>query len=321
MLGVPRNPNFFYLMNACSTGYILTISVLLVFIWRYLTSPKDEPKNREFVDWDIDFCEDEIENEAEEREENESIHEESEDENLLKPSEIPDQLMSFLGPMVANGFVFKKVEQPVLDKSHYGRRATEQAEKKRKEEENRKKKLSLPVPKAHFQDRGSNPFECPVCLVSYSDEITPRVLACGHTICTECVKMLGDRIGEDFLMRCPMCTSRFMVLPKNVLRDIKVNHALKDIVEKREELKGQKAVSRTPQCYNCHQGYSSHIPQLIPRVLASCGHTECEGCVLEKIVGKRSYVRCSECGKDSGLYADWETSIVKNFSLMDVVRM
>lgn len=320
MFAIPRNQSFFCLFNVFSSGLIPAISVLLVLIWRYLTSPREEERqDPEFINWEIDF-EEEIEEKEEEKEEEESIHEESEeeDENLLKPSEIPEQLMSFLGPMMANGFVFQKVEQPVIDRSHYAKREAEEAKRRQQKEEEEKKKQESPAPEPQFQDQGSHPFECPVCCMSFSSEIPPRVLACGHTICTQCVTTLGGRIGDNFLMPCPMCTKNFRVLPKNVLRDIKVNHALVDIMEKRKD--GEDVIP-TPQCYNCLQEYSSHIPQLIPRVLERCGHTECEGCVREKIRVKRTYVRCSKCGKDSNLFANWEDTIVKNFALMDVIRM
>ncbi|CAD5313385.1 unnamed protein product [Arabidopsis thaliana] len=64
--------------------------------------------------------------------------------------------------------------------------------------------------------------ECPVCLQSYDGESTvPRVLACGHTACEECLTNLPKKFPDT--IRCPACTVLVKfppqgpsALPKNI---------------------------------------------------------------------------------------------------------
>lgn len=50
--------------------------------------------------------------------------------------------------------------------------------------------------------------ECPICMDYYggddSHERAPRILSCGHTICTFCLKDLYSRKGEE-VFQCPIC--------------------------------------------------------------------------------------------------------------------
>ena len=47
--------------------------------------------------------------------------------------------------------------------------------------------------------------QCTVCLNEYDDKKTdPRVLQCGHTICSNCVKTILSGSSKE----CPLCKSR-----------------------------------------------------------------------------------------------------------------
>ncbi|PON91546.1 Guanine nucleotide-binding protein, beta subunit [Trema orientale] len=64
--------------------------------------------------------------------------------------------------------------------------------------------------------------ECPVCLQNYDGDSTiPRVLACGHSACQDCLLKLPQRYAQT--IRCPACTQLVKfppqgpsVLPKNI---------------------------------------------------------------------------------------------------------
>ncbi|KAL7176359.1 hypothetical protein ACSBR2_029821 [Camellia fascicularis] len=67
------------------------------------------------------------------------------------------------------------------------------------------------------------PPECPVCLQPYDgDSTTPRVLACGHSACQTCLKLLPQPFPHT--IRCPACTQLVKfphpqgpsALPKNI---------------------------------------------------------------------------------------------------------
>ncbi|CAI0607487.1 unnamed protein product [Linum tenue] len=67
------------------------------------------------------------------------------------------------------------------------------------------------------------PPECPVCLQPYDgDDIIPRVLPCGHTVCETCLNSLPERY--NLTVRCPACTQLVKFpspqgpssLPKNI---------------------------------------------------------------------------------------------------------
>ncbi|GMP61737.1 hypothetical protein CsSME_00024086 [Camellia sinensis var. sinensis] len=65
--------------------------------------------------------------------------------------------------------------------------------------------------------------ECPVCLQPYDgDSTTPRVLACGHSACQTCLKLLPQPFPHTIC--CPACTQLVKyphpqgpsALPKNI---------------------------------------------------------------------------------------------------------
>lgn len=64
------------------------------------------------------------------------------------------------------------------------------------------------------------PPECPVCLQPYdSTSTTPRVLACGHSACDNCLPRLPQPFPHT--VRCPACTQLVKFqgpssLPKNI---------------------------------------------------------------------------------------------------------
>lgn len=67
--------------------------------------------------------------------------------------------------------------------------------------------------------------ECPVCLTQYNfHKQYPRVLPCGHSLCTSCLLVLKDEFPTaEKVLKCPECNLSFKLdsgriesLPRNI---------------------------------------------------------------------------------------------------------
>ncbi|PHT50466.1 hypothetical protein CQW23_10213 [Capsicum baccatum] len=104
--------------------------------------------------------------------------------------------------------------------------------------------------------------ECPVCLQQYGDLSTiPRVLACGHSTCQDCLKHLQNPFPST--IRCPSCTllvklpNPISSLPKNI-----------DLL-RFSNSKGASNNHQTTQKYDKHPIFTK--PQLLSHELYSKG--------------------------------------------------
>ncbi|XP_016569707.1 protein translocase subunit SECA2, chloroplastic isoform X2 [Capsicum annuum] len=104
--------------------------------------------------------------------------------------------------------------------------------------------------------------ECPVCLQQYGDLSTiPRVLACGHSTCQDCLKQLQNPFPST--IRCPSCTllvklpNPISSLPKNI-----------DLL-RFSNSKGSSNNQQTTQKYDKHPIFTK--PQLLSHELYSKG--------------------------------------------------
>eukprot|EP01064_Diplonema_japonicum_P026405 TRINITY_DN3781_c0_g1_i1.p1 TRINITY_DN3781_c0_g1~~TRINITY_DN3781_c0_g1_i1.p1 ORF type:complete len:250 (+),score=36.82 TRINITY_DN3781_c0_g1_i1:90-752(+) len=78
--------------------------------------------------------------------------------------------------------------------------------------------------------------ECPVCLVSYATEPyarLPRLLGCGHTLCSKCLSMVMKRRKGDCSVSCPCCRA----LCREPERGFPLNFALVEALQEAEEEK------------------------------------------------------------------------------------
>lgn len=73
--------------------------------------------------------------------------------------------------------------------------------------------------------------ECPICQNYYGDNDhdmrAPRLLNCGHTLCTQCLKDHFIKHKKDF---CPCCRKQFNNI---VVEDLIINRAIYDILREK----------------------------------------------------------------------------------------
>jgi len=110
----------------------------------------------------------------------------------------------------------------------------------------------------------SKSLECPICFDQFagdvkgaSADLQPRILRCGHTFCTGCLKRIVPRQGS---IRCPKC---HQLTPFSKIDDVTINFQLRDVLEEQlrpvgsaDGLTPQQAIlAITPrsdkQCENC----------------------------------------------------------------------
>ena len=78
--------------------------------------------------------------------------------------------------------------------------------------------------------------ECEKCLSPWDTENhIPKILACGHTICQNCIYEISKNIlsKDEKLFKCPICNSEIMTITsKEDILDFKKNASLLDLVDK-----------------------------------------------------------------------------------------
>jgi preprotein translocase subunit SecA len=76
--------------------------------------------------------------------------------------------------------------------------------------------------------------ECEKCKCPWDIEThIPRILACGHTICQNCIEEIFNKIiFEDKLFKCPICNSEIMRLTPEDILNFKKNTSLLDLKDK-----------------------------------------------------------------------------------------
>ena len=78
--------------------------------------------------------------------------------------------------------------------------------------------------------------ECEKCLCPWDTEThIPKILACGHTICQNCIYEISKKIlsKDEKLFKCPICNYEIMTITsKEDILDFKKNASLLDLVDK-----------------------------------------------------------------------------------------
>ena len=99
------------------------------------------------------------------------------------------------------------------------------------------------------QDAQTLMFECSICIEQYSTDIgrTPRSLQCGHTFCSECLRILLTSRG----VKCPICSIEHPLSSPDVSQ-IPVNYAVLETLRNITGVSsGQPADENTPRCGVC----------------------------------------------------------------------
>ncbi|XP_076832615.1 E3 ubiquitin-protein ligase RNF183 [Brachyhypopomus gauderio] len=105
----------------------------------------------------------------------------------------------------------KHERQPRRSRSSDGERRSRRRERDREREERRQRgrseerrshgKGGIRPPEDNLDDT-----ECPVCFCSYDNVFkTPKLLACGHTFCLECLARINVTSTEIKTLSCPVC--------------------------------------------------------------------------------------------------------------------
>ena len=78
--------------------------------------------------------------------------------------------------------------------------------------------------------------ECEKCFCPWDTENhIPKILACGHTICQNCIYEMSKKIlsKEEKLFKCPICNYEIMTIAtKEDILDLKKNVSLINLVDK-----------------------------------------------------------------------------------------
>ena len=121
----------------------------------------------------------------------------------------------------------------------------------------------------------SNVAKCSICSKEFKDEpdLTPRILKCGDTFCTNCIKksILDDK------KTCPVCMAKVDEdIEKMIINKYALNH------------------NKTILCDICLEEFSFNDPEKLPKIL-KCGDTFCSQCLSKlKHDDKVICIFCSE---------------------------
>ena len=116
--------------------------------------------------------------------------------------------------------------------------------------------------------------ECGICRENYEEntEHEPKIMKCGDTICSECIKILK---GDKDKFSCPFCRLDI----KEMIEDIPTNKYLFQEMQ-------------TILCDICMKEFGTQSnPKRLPRVL-KCGHTYCSNCLTKNIRENNDKTQC-----------------------------
>jgi small GTP-binding protein len=116
--------------------------------------------------------------------------------------------------------------------------------------------------------------ECGKCHEKYEEntENEPKIMECGDTICSKCIKELK---GDNDKFSCPYCK-------------VEINENIEDIPTNKYLLQ----VMQTILCDKCMKEFGDYSnPKRFPRVL-KCGHTYCSNCLAENKKENNDEIQC-----------------------------
>ena len=105
--------------------------------------------------------------------------------------------------------------------------------------------------------------ECEKCFCPWDTENhIPKILACGHTICQNCIYEMSKNIlsKEEKLFKCPICNYEIMpIATKEDVLDIKKNVSLLNLVDKVSSTKSRLNISNNISLSSAHLNTSSFL--------------------------------------------------------------
>ena len=105
--------------------------------------------------------------------------------------------------------------------------------------------------------------ECEKCFCPWDTEThIPKILACGHTICQNCIYELSKKLlsKEEKLFKCPICNYEIMTITtKEDIMDIKKNLSLINLVDKVAFTKSRANLSNISMSMSAHLNTSSFL--------------------------------------------------------------
>ncbi|XP_072164585.1 uncharacterized protein [Diadema setosum] len=115
---------------------------------------------------------------------------------------------------------------------------------------------------ATFHQISSQNLECPICLTLFNQ---PKLLACSHTFCTDCVERIVQTQLKEQTITCPVCRKE-TPLPSGDVSKLQTNVPLSSLVD---EVK-----TKNPTCTVCE------MDEKAPAVsyCQDCGKSMCKSC-------------------------------------------
>ena len=105
--------------------------------------------------------------------------------------------------------------------------------------------------------------ECEKCFSPWDTENhIPKILACGHTICQNCIYEMSKKIlsKEEKLFKCPICNHEIMTIAtKEDVLDLKKNVSLLNLVDKVSSTKSRLNISNNISLSSAHLNTSSFL--------------------------------------------------------------
>ena len=105
--------------------------------------------------------------------------------------------------------------------------------------------------------------ECEKCFCPWDTEThIPKILACGHTICQNCIYELSKKLlsKEEKLFKCPICNYEIMTITtKEDIMDLKKNLSLINLVDKVANTKNRANISNISMSMSAHLNTSSFL--------------------------------------------------------------
>ncbi|XP_071504783.1 uncharacterized protein [Diadema antillarum] len=121
-----------------------------------------------------------------------------------------------------------------------------------------------------FHQISSQKLECPICLTLFNQ---PKLLACSHTFCKECLDCVFQNQSNQQTVTCPVCRKGTPV-PSGEVSKLQTNEPLKSLVD---EVK-----AKSPTCTVCEMEEESPTVSYCQ----DCGKCMCKSCEIGHLAWK-----------------------------------
>ncbi|CAG9316313.1 unnamed protein product [Blepharisma stoltei] len=103
-------------------------------------------------------------------------------------------------------------------------------------------------------------FDCPICFDTYTSELKPLILPCGHNVCINCL----SRLSKESLCKCPTCRkSHFRINPSNLTINYALIQSPNSNSPNRNNNRGNPNVLKDIQYYYQYQAFLTQISKEI----------------------------------------------------------